>query len=149
MRKEAVKAAQVACQAEKEEALARAGKELEMVKRQLNNAITDKSDAAQRASQAHNQLQADLHAANEKLSEANKQRVAAQEKLKKETDTMLEQLKRAQDESARSIKVPVASSPRLLAFRHHVSKLTFVDGPEYDIQKSKCFIFTNRCFGKT
>lgn len=114
MRKEAVKAAQAVCQAEKEEALARVGKELEMVKRQLNNAITDKVDAAQRASQAHNQLQTELHAANEKLSEANKQRIAAQEKLKKETDTMLEQLKRAQDESARSIKVPVASIPRLL-----------------------------------
>ena len=54
------------------------------------------------------QLQADLQAANNKLSEANKERVAAQEKLKKETDAMLEQLKRAQNDSARNIKVRVA-----------------------------------------
>ena len=57
VRKEAVKATRVACEEEKVEALARATKELEMVKRQLTNAISDKNEASTRALQANNQLQ--------------------------------------------------------------------------------------------
>ena len=48
---------QATCAAEKAEALERAAKELETVKRQLTNAIQDKNDAATRAQQANSQLQ--------------------------------------------------------------------------------------------
>ncbi len=51
-----------------QEALQRVIKELETVKKQLANAISDKESAGTRAQQTQAQLQADLQKANEKVS---------------------------------------------------------------------------------
>jgi len=62
-------------------------------------------------------LQVDLQSANAKLQEANKARIAAQEELKTQTASMLEQLKRAQEDGARHLASAGQAKDELLKLK--------------------------------
>jgi hypothetical protein len=100
----AVKAAQEASDADKQEALGLAAKELEAVKKQLIKATEDKKEAASKAQEAQAQTHAELQAANAKLAEATKARMIAQDQLRQETETLLSKLKAAQEDGARHMQ---------------------------------------------
>lgn len=102
VRKEALANAHRQAEHDKAEAVAKMTHELETARRQLKAAQEDKTDALARVQNTVKELQTELAAANARVSEMTAGRIEAQEQLTKETDRLLAQVRKGQQEAARS-----------------------------------------------